>query len=253
MTELSAAGAAHDASRGPALLSADARAGARDMLPMMVAYVPFGLLVGAAVGSSANPLAAWLSTWTIYGGAAHLAVLDMLGHGSGWVAAAVVGLLVNVRLTAYATAMSPEWRDAPVWQRVAAALTLTDAPWALTRNRTTGKRRYYAGAAFTVWLLWPTFVTVGALAGDWVTSVPVAGLLSAMTLGAVVATQLRQRPVAAAAAAATVCTVATNGLPPGVALVLTGVVGAAAGLLADRPAPAAGLRPAQDEEEVEAA
>ena len=93
---------------------ADLRAGARAMAPMLVAYAPFGLLVGAAVAASANPLAAWLATWTIYGGAAHLAVLDVLAHGSGWMAAAAVGLLVNVRLTAYATAMAPEWRSAPV-------------------------------------------------------------------------------------------------------------------------------------------
>lgn len=47
----------------------DLRAGIRAMAPMMLAFVPFALVVGAAVASSANPWAAWLATWTIYGGA----------------------------------------------------------------------------------------------------------------------------------------------------------------------------------------
>ncbi len=96
-------------------------------------------------------MAAWLGTWLIYGGAAQLAVLDVLAHGSGWVAAAVVGLLVNLRLAAYATAMVPEWRT-----RLAAASAagrgsiLTDAPWALARARTRGAQSYYLGAALTL-------------------------------------------------------------------------------------------------------
>ena len=54
------------------------RLGARDMAPLALGYVPFGLLVGTAVGRSPDPAASWAGTWTIYGGSAHLAVLDLL-------------------------------------------------------------------------------------------------------------------------------------------------------------------------------
>ena len=108
------------------------------MAPMVVVYVPFALLVGSAAASSANPLAAWLATWTIYGGAAHLAVLEVLAHGSGWVAAALVGLLVNARLSAYAAAMAPDWRSAPLARRALAGALLTDAPWALASSAPPG-------------------------------------------------------------------------------------------------------------------
>lgn len=219
-------------------MSSDVRAGARAMAPMVVAYVPFAMVVGAAVAASANPWAAWLSTWTIYGGAAHLAVLDVLAHGSGWAAAAAVGLVVNARLTAYATAMAPQWRSAPAGQRALAALMLTDAPWALTRaygaEHPRALRKFYLGAAGTLFVGWPTLVTVGALAGGWVTAVPVAGLLSAMTLGGVVVTQLRQRPVAVAVGAATLSAVATSPLSTGTALAVAAVTGAGAGILASR-------------------
>ncbi|MGZ4473513.1 MAG: AzlC family ABC transporter permease [Nocardioidaceae bacterium] len=112
----------------------DVLEGVRAMMPMLVVYAPFGLLVGAAVAASDNPLAAWLSTWTVYGGAAHLAVLDVLRHGTGVLGAAVVGLLINARMVAYAASLAPHWRTASVRSRVAAAAMLTDATWGLTQN-----------------------------------------------------------------------------------------------------------------------
>lgn len=210
--------------------------GVRAMVPVVVAYAPFGLLVGAAVAASANPLAAWLSTWTIYGGAAHLAVLDVLAHGSGWAAAAVVGLLVNIRLTAYATAMAPEWRTAPARQRALAAVLLTDVTWALARGRDHDQRRFYLGAGLTLFLGWPVLVTLGTLTGDWVGGLPVAALLPPLTLGAVVVSQLRQRPVAFATAAAAVTAVATTQLSAGPALAVAAAAGVTAGLGAERAA-----------------
>ncbi|MGN6577927.1 MAG: AzlC family ABC transporter permease, partial [Nocardioides sp.] len=211
------------------------RAGVRAMAPVAVAYVPFGLLVGTSVAASDHPLAAWLATWTVYGGAAHLAVLDVLGHGSGWVAAGAVGVLVNARLAAYSTAMAPQWRTASLRTRLLAGLLLTDAPWALARSRTSGQRSYYLGAAGLLWLVWPALVTLGALGGGRFGALPVLGLLSAMTLGSVVVTQLRRRPVAAAAGAAALTAVPASALPAGAALGLAALVGTLAGALATDP------------------
>jgi predicted branched-subunit amino acid permease len=212
----------------------DLRAGIRAMAPMMLAFVPFALVVGAAVASSANPWAAWLATWTIYGGAAHLAVLGVLAQGSGWVAAAVVGLLVNARLAAYATAMAPQWRSAPRGQRALAALMLTDVPWALARDRQQGQPQFYLGAAGTLFLGWPALVTVGVVAGHWVLAFPVTTLLPALALGAIVMPQLRQRPAAVAAATAAVVAVLTAHLSAGVSFGTAAASGAVAALVAER-------------------
>ncbi len=210
------------------------RAGARAMLPIVTAYAPLGLLVGAHVARSDNPVAAWLSTWLIYGGAAQLAVLDVLAHGSGWLAAAIVGLLVNMRLAAFATAMNPGWRSAPLRLRVAAAVMLTDAPWVVARNRPYGQRRYYLGAAVTLFILWPLMVSVGVLVGGRLDAAPVTALLLPLTLGAVIVPQLRQRPAALAMVAASCSAALTIQLSAGVALAVAGLVGALAGMVAER-------------------
>ena len=213
---------------------AELRAGARAMLPIVTAYAPLGLLVGAHVAKSDNPVAAWLSTWLIYGGAAQLAVLDVLAHGSGWLAAAIVGLLVNMRLAAFATAMHPGWRSAPLRLRVAAAVMLTDAPWVVARNRPYGHRRYYLGAAVTLFILWPLMVSVGVLVGGRLDAAPVTALLLPLTLGAVIVPQLRQRPAAVAMVAASCSAALTIQLTAGVALAVAGLVGALAGMVAER-------------------
>jgi predicted branched-subunit amino acid permease len=212
----------------------DARDGARAMLPILLAYAPFGLLVGAHVAASSNPVAAWLGTWVVYGGAAQLALLDVLGHGSGWATAAVVGLLVNLRLAAYATAMVPAWRHTSLRRRVAAALLLTDPPWALARTRLRGAQAYYFGAALMMLVTWPTLVTIGVFVGGRLEGYAVTALLLPLTLGAIVVPQLRQRTTAIAVGAAAVCAVLTLPLAAGPALALIGLVGGLAGALAER-------------------
>lgn len=221
------------AARPVPLLDRDGAAGARAMLPLLVAYAPFALMVGAAVAASDNPLAAWLSTWTIYGGAAHLVTLDVLAQGSGWAAAAVAGLLVQTRLSAYSTAMAPDWATASLSQRLLAGVLLTDAPWALARARDTGRRGFYLGAGLTLLGAWPAMVTVGALSGDVLGGHPAAALVPALVLGCTVATQLRHRPVLVASAAAGLSAVVTAPVSAGVALVAAAAAGTLGGLLAD--------------------
>ena len=54
--------------------------------------------------------------------------------------------------------------SADVLNRIAAALMLTDAPWALARGRATGRRGFYLGAASTLFVCWPILVTAGVQA-----------------------------------------------------------------------------------------
>ncbi|MET1060917.1 MAG: AzlC family ABC transporter permease [Nocardioides sp.] len=210
------------------------RAGFRAMTPVLAAFAPFALVVGTAVASSSDPWSAWVGTWLVYGGAAQVAVLDVVAHGGGWVSAAIVGLLINVRLAAYAAAMAPAWRAEPARHRIAAAVMLTDAPWALARDRSRDDPAYFLGAALALFLAWPAMVTAGAFVGSRVDAGPVADLLLPLTLGAVVAPQLRRRPAAAAIAAALVTAVVTSDMDAGTALLLAAAAGTAAGLAAER-------------------
>ena len=128
--------------------------------------------------------------------------------------------------TAVATSADP-WS---AW--AAAAVMLTDAPWALARDRARDDPTYYLGAALALFLAWPAMVTAGALVGTRIDAGPVADLLLPLTLGAVVVPQLRRRPAAAAIAAAVVTAAVTSDADVGTALLLAAATGTAAGLAA---------------------
>lgn len=212
----------------------DLVSGARAMLPVLVAFAPLALMVGAAVAASDNRLAAWLSTWTIYGGAAQLVTLDVAAQQSGWLAAATAGLLVQARLSAYSTAMVADWRTAPLGLRVLAGLLLSDAPWALAQSRASGRRAFYLGAGLALFVAWPAMVTLGTAVGDVVGGVAAAALVPALVIGCSVVTQLRERPVLVAAAASALSAVLTAVASAGVALLGAAAVGVVAGLAVDR-------------------
>jgi predicted branched-subunit amino acid permease len=216
----------------------DVLAGIRAMAPMLVAYAPFGLLVGAAVAGSESPVAAWLSTWTIYGGAAHLAVLDVLHAGTGALGAALVGLLVNARMVAYSVSLAPHWRRTSLVSKLGAAAMLTDATWGLARDRDSAtdaaRRRFYFGAGATLWLGWPSLVSLGVVLGGWVRDVPAVGLLPCLTLGSLAVRQVVTRPAAAAAVVAACAAVLTFSVADGLALAVCAVAGATAAALVHR-------------------
>jgi branched chain amino acid efflux pump len=214
--------------------------GARAMLPAVVAYVPFGLLVGAHVATSPDPLVAWLGTFTIYGGAAQLALLDVLAAGGSVVAAAVTALLLQARLAVYAASLAPDWRAAPLRARLLAAVTLTDVPWAISQSRAAeggdvaSRRRFYLGAALTLWAAWPVLVTAGMLGGSVLARQPVAGLVAPLLFGALVAPHLRERRGAVTALAAAATALVTVRWSTGSAVLLASAVGAVAAALANR-------------------
>src|SRR3954447_21021872 len=76
----------------------DAWSGATAMLPLLASYAPFGCLVGVAVAHSSSPAAAWTGTWLLFGGTAHLIVLQLTAADSGVLGATLSALAVNVRL-----------------------------------------------------------------------------------------------------------------------------------------------------------
>ena len=178
-------------------------------------------MVGAAVSASDDPLVAWFSTWAIHGGAAQLVTLDAVAQRSGWVAAATAGLLVQM-VVGVLHRHGGRLANGSARLRLLAGVVLSDAPWALAQARSTGRRGFYLGAGWLSFFAWPAMVTVGTAVGDGVGGIAATALVP-HSLGCTVVTQLRQRPVLAAAIAA------------GLSAVLT--VEASAGLRSSAPPP----------------
>ena len=221
-------------------LAREALAGARTMAPLLVGLVPFALLLGGVVGASLNPVAAWAGTLPIYGGSAHVAVIEPLNHGAGLWAAVVAGALVNLRVVVYSTALAPLWAGSRWWMKLAAAATAIDPTWMVAEHRasrsgTTAERRaHYAGAAAVLTLGWLVVVSFGALSVHAVGLTEYLALALPLCLTDLVVPHLKRPGGAAAVVAATGTAVLIPVLPPGAHLPLAMVTAATAGTLASR-------------------
>ena len=211
--------------------------GAIAMTPITVGYLPFGLLLGAAVARSAEPLAAWSGTGLIFGGSAHLTVIQMLRTGSGAWAAAGAALLVNVRLLVYSSSQIPLWGSASVRARMLAAFTIIDPTWMLANRRadqagTLAQRRsHFIGAAVVLTVGWTAAVTVGAVLGANDALTEVLAIALPLCLVAIVAPHLRVPGGVAAVAGAAVVTLATGTWPAGSGMLLAIAAAAMCGAL----------------------
>jgi predicted branched-subunit amino acid permease len=209
--------------------------GARAMLPLTVGYLPFGLLLGAAVSAGANPAASWTGTLLIYGGSAHLTVLELLRSGSSLVAVIGAALLINVRLLVYSSALAPLWRSARWPVKLLAAATVIDPTWMLAERRAAEpgsvaeRRAHYAGAAICLTLGWVIWVTAGAVLGAVAQSAAPLAVAIPLCLTAIVAPHLHAAGGVAAIAAACGTALATSTWPAGYGIPVAMAAAAAAG------------------------
>lgn len=147
------------------------RRGVTDALPLYVPAVPFALVIGLAiVESGINVFAGWSGSWLIFGGAAQLTLVSLLGSGAAVIAAITAALVVNARHLMYSAAMAPTFQDQPRWFRWLGPYVLIDQMFALAviEQRDSDPdtfRSYYLAAGFTFWTLWQVTTALGIAIG----------------------------------------------------------------------------------------
>jgi 4-azaleucine resistance transporter AzlC len=149
---------------------AAARRGVIDALPLFVPAIPFGLVIGLAITNTGmNPFVGWSGSWLIFGGAAQLTLITLLGGGVAVAAAVGTALVVNARHLMYSAALAPTFQRQPRWFRWFGPYLLVDQLFALATVRLDDEpdsfRAYYLAAGALFWILWSVVVAVGLLLG----------------------------------------------------------------------------------------
>lgn len=118
----------------PAL--AEVRAGLRDILPVMIAAVPIGLLFGAlCVGKGLTIAEAGLMSLMVFAGGAQFAAVELWSWPVPIAALAFSTLLINARHVLMGASLAPKLRGFSLVQRLGALFFLTDESWALAERR----------------------------------------------------------------------------------------------------------------------
>jgi predicted branched-subunit amino acid permease len=222
-------------------ISAPARAGVRDSIPVIVAYLPFGLALGATLAAGGvDPLVAWLSSPLLFNGAAQLLTVQLFGAGGSAVVVVAGALVANARMLLYSASLAPHAREWPRRWRWLGAYFLSDPVYALAFRRFHGpdgggaprdRLVYYFAAALTLWPAWQLLTAAGTvLAGVLPTSLRLE-LAAPLTLLLLMLPMLTSRAAYMAAGVGGAVAVAFSGLPLGLGVLFGAVAGMTAGAL----------------------
>lgn len=220
------------------------RAGFRDVSPILLGVIPFGLVTGFSGIDAGLTLGQTIGTSTvIFAGASQLAVIDLIGRDGAAVVAVLTALVINARMMMYSAALGPWFAPAPLRQRALMAYVLTDQAFAVSivhyehHEDTIGDRaRYYLGAALALWSTWQIATIIGALGG--------AGLPDGLQLDfaiplvflALLVPAVTDRSTGTAALVAGIVALAAHPLPFNSGLLAAAAAGIALGLLVPTPA-----------------
>lgn len=127
-------------------------AGARDVAPILLGIVPFGLVAGASViDAGFRPIEAVGMSLLVNAGASQIAAVSLFHEGAPLFVVIMTALVVNARMFIYSTSIAPVLGEAPARLRPLLGHMLIDQNYASTMTR--GRFRedvdivpYYVGA-----------------------------------------------------------------------------------------------------------
>ena len=217
-------------------------AGARDTIPMLVGAAPFGLIFGTLAIATGLPV--WLTlglSALVFAGSSQFVAVSLIGSGAALPVIWLTTFIVNLRHALYSATLLPYARALPARWRWALAFWLTDETFAVVENQLRHHAnlqdgaRYWLGSSLAMYLNWQIWTLAGVLLGQSVPGLATLGLDFAMvaTFAAIVALQLRERPVLFAAVVAGTVALLARELPYKLGLMLAAVAGVCAGMLAE--------------------
>ena len=212
--------------------------GVRDVLPMFVPAIPFALVLGVVtVESGVGRLLGWSSSPLMFGGAAQISLLSLLGEGASVSAAVSAALIIGARHLLYSATLAPQFQRQPRWFRWLGPYLLIDQVFALSVLRQGDEpaafRIYYLTIGLLFWLLWLLTCALGLIIGpqippSWKLAFAAPVLFTALL---VVAADRWQKVLAALVGASV--TLALVALPNRSGMLVGALCGIAAGMLAD--------------------
>jgi len=146
------------------------RQGVKDIAPVMVAYIPIGLLWGTlAAGKGFTALEAMLTSVFVYAGASQFVAVDMWSAAAPALLLTFTAIVVNLRHCLMSASLSRHIAAVPKGWRYALIYIMTDESWAMAERRAsqTGGLSfgYLVGSSLFLWPTWFLTSFIGAALG----------------------------------------------------------------------------------------
>ena len=215
--------------------------GARDIAPMLIGIVPFGIVCGiGAITAGASPIAALAMSMIMFSGAAQIIAVQLLAAGAPFAVILLSCLVVSLRLVMYSAAMAPYLRPLDHRWRNLLSFLLTDQAFAgtLQRFQTSDDVRanasYFLGSGALLWVVWQFATLAGVLAGQIIPASWQLEFVVPLCFLAILAPLLHERAAVIVFATAAIAAIALDAMPMRLSMICAGLAGIVAGVVADR-------------------
>lgn len=219
--------------------------GCRDILPLIVGGVPFGIIFGTlAIGAGLSGWQAMGMSLLVFAGSAQFIAVTLISGGVGAAVVLLTTFVVNLRHALYSAALQPFVRHLPSRWRIPLAFWLTDEAFAVIQYRyarddaSPHKHWFFLGAALTMYLSWQLATLIGIGFGQAVPNVASWGLDFAMiaTFIGIAVPMMRTSPQVASALVAGGVALLTWELPYKLGLIAAALAGIVVGVWLERMA-----------------
>lgn len=215
--------------------------GVRDILPILLGVLPFGLIYGvAAVNAHIPPVLAFLMSPIVFSGSAQFAATQLIAHGALVSVVIFTIYIVNLRHVMYSATISPHFKKMSLHWKLFLSYLLTDEAFAMTVTRFNAepqmphKNWYFFGAGASLWITWQIATAVGVFADGQIPTSWSLDFSGALTFLALSVPAIRDRSTAVAAIVGGVSAIFLRGMPYQLGLVTAALLGIAAGFGVDR-------------------
>ncbi|TLX59928.1 branched-chain amino acid ABC transporter permease [Stutzerimonas nosocomialis] len=221
--------------------------GCRDILPLILGAIPFGIIFGTlSIGAGLSSWQAMGMSALVFAGSAQFIAVTLITGGAGALVVLLTTFVVNLRHALYSASLQPFVRHLPVRWRLPLAFVLTDEAYAVVQKRyaepdsAAHKHWYFFGAALTMYLNWQLSTLAGIAFGQAVPNIAAWGLDFAMiaTFVGIAVPMMRTRPQVASAVVAGAVALLCWELPYKLGLVAAALAGIVVGVWLERRADA---------------
>ena len=218
-------------------------AGMRDMIPLIVGAIPFGIIFGTlATASGLSATGTLAMSAFVFAGSSQFIAVGLIAAKTSWLLIVLTTFVVNLRHMLYAVSLLPYVKKlSEVW-KVPMAFWLTDEAFAVGIRRyelsdhSSFKHWYYLGGALAMYLNWQLCTLLGITVGQLIPDAAEWGLDFAMsvTFIGMVVPYVKNKPMATAVAVAGVTALLGYGLPHKLGLMAAAIAGIIAGLICEK-------------------
>jgi 4-azaleucine resistance transporter AzlC len=216
--------------------------GVRDTLPMLLGAAPFGLIFAALAISNGIPVWATMAlSACVFAGSSQFVAINLIAGSAAMPALWLTTFIVNLRHALYSATLLPYARQYPARWRWILAFLLTDETFAVVEYKLRQQLSqeegtwYWLGSSLAMYINWQIWTMLGIVVGKSLPLLSSLGLDFAMvaTFVAIVAPQLRTRPLLLAALVSGGTAFCVRHLPYNFGLILGVMLGILSGFLVE--------------------